>query len=89
MMLSHGQRQRLALARAFLIEPELLILDEATNSLDLQNEEAVLRTVEGKTVLLISHRPSALRAAHWIYVLRNGRVEAEGTWEEVRTWVDA
>ena len=89
MMLSHGQRQRLALARAFLLQPELLILDEATNSLDLENEEAVLRTVSGKTVLLISHRPSALRMADWIYVLQDGRVRAAGTWEDVRRWVEA
>ena len=72
MMLSHGQRQRLALARAFLLQPALLILDEATNSLDLENEESVLRAVAGMTVLLISHRPSALRKADRIYVLADG-----------------
>ena len=87
-MLSHGQRQRLALARAFLLRPELLILDEATNSLDLENEENVLRTVAGRTVLLISHRPSALRLAERIYVLEAGRVKAAGTWEEVREMVE-
>ena len=87
-MLSHGQRQRLALARAFLLRPELLILDEATNSLDLENEESVLRTVAGQTVLLISHRPSALRLADRIYVLEAGRVKAEGTWDEVREMVE-
>ena len=88
MMLSHGQRQRLALARAFLLQPELLILDEATNSLDLENEESVLRTVLGRTVLLISHRPSALRMADRIYVLQGGSIAAEGVWDEVRHRVE-
>ncbi len=78
MLLSHGQRQRIALARAFLLHPELLILDEATNSLDLDNEEKILRTVQGNrhgaTTLLISHRPSAVEAADRVYVLENGRV---------------
>ncbi len=87
-MLSHGQRQRLALARAFLLKPELLILDEATNSLDLENEENVLRTVVGQTVLLISHRPSALRLADRIYVLEAGRVKTAGSWEQVREMVE-
>ena len=77
-MLSHGQRQRLALARAFLLRPALLILDEATNSLDLENEAAILRTVRaaGMTTLLISHRPSAVAAADRVYVLEDGRVVA-------------
>ena len=79
MMLSHGQRQRIALARALLLKPELLILDEATNSLDLQNEEAILRTVQragGRlTTLLISHRPSALQIADQVYVLSGGKLE--------------
>ena len=75
MMLSHGQRQRIALARAFLLKPELLILDEATNSLDLENEENILRTVRenGITTMLISHRPSAMSAADTVYVLEDGR----------------
>ena len=87
-MLSHGQRQRLALARAFLLRPELLILDEATNSLDLENEESVLHTVLGQTVLLISHRPSALRMADWIYVLEGGKVALQGTWDQVRARIE-
>jgi ATP-binding cassette, subfamily C, bacterial len=88
MMLSHGQRQRIALARAFLLEPQLLILDEATNSLDLENEENILRTVrENKrriTTLLISHRPSAVSAADKIYLLESGRIKRSGTWDAVR-----
>jgi ATP-binding cassette, subfamily C, bacterial len=88
MMLSHGQRQRIALARAFLLEPQLLILDEATNSLDLENEENILRTVrENKrriTTLLISHRPSAVSAADMVYLLESGRIKRSGTWDAVR-----
>ncbi len=77
MMLSHGQRQRIALARALLLRPELLILDEATNSLDLENEANILRTVRengrGVTTLLISHRPSAVEIADVVYFLEDGR----------------
>ncbi len=77
-LLSHGQRQRIALARAFLMRPELLILDEATNSLDVENEESILRTVRenrrGMTTLLISHRASAVHAADVVYVLEGGRI---------------
>ena len=75
-MLSHGQRQRLALARAFLLKPALLILDEATNSLDLENEAAILRTVReaGMTTLLISHRPSAVAAADRVFLMEDGGV---------------
>lgn len=79
MMLSHGQRQRIALARALLLRPTLLILDEATSSLDLENEESILDTVAGYaphvTTLLISHRPSALRIADRVYVLEAGKVD--------------
>ena len=78
LMLSHGQRQRIALARALLLKPELLILDEATNSLDLPNEEMILKTVAatggGLTVLLISHRPSAMGIAQRIYRLEDGQL---------------
>lgn len=80
-MLSHGQRQRIALARAFLLKPALLILDEATNSLDLENEAAILRTVrargKGLTTLLISHRPSAVAVADKVYGMVGGKVSEE------------
>ena len=87
MRLSHGQRQRIALARALLLKPELLILDEATNSLDMENEEAILRSVQGGrrvTTLLISHRPSAVRIADQLYLLEAGRVKRSGTWAELQ-----
>jgi ATP-binding cassette subfamily C protein len=78
MLLSHGQRQRIALARALLRKPTLLILDEATNSLDLDNEKRILDAIErlqGRTtILMIAHRPSAVQRAQTIYVLENGRV---------------
>jgi len=91
MMLSHGQRQRIALARALLLRPSLLILDEATNSLDLENEESILRVVKGLgvTTLLISHRPSAVAAADRVYVLEKGKVKMSGAWDAVRDEVVA
>jgi ATP-binding cassette subfamily C protein len=85
--LSHGQRQRIALARALLLRPELLILDEATTSLDLENEESILRTVKGGrrvTTLLISHRPSAIRIADKVYLMAEGRVKRSGSWKELK-----
>ena len=90
MMLSHGQRQRIALARALLLRPSLLILDEATNSLDLENEESILRVVKGLgvTTILISHRPSAVAVADRVFVLEKGRVKASGAWDSVRGVVE-
>ena len=75
-LLSHGQRQRIALARALLLEPSVLILDEATNSLDVENERAILETVRAsgtkRVTLLISHRASAISMADRVYVLEDG-----------------
>ncbi|AMX98883.1 peptidase domain-containing ABC transporter [Mesorhizobium ciceri] len=81
--LSGGEKQRLALARALYRDPEILILDEATSSLDSVAEAFVLRVVEdlrrdGKTVVVISHRLSTIRRADKIVVLDKGRVVAEG-----------
>jgi ATP-binding cassette, subfamily C, bacterial len=78
MLLSHGQRQRIALARALLGKPELLILDEATSSLDLENEKRILDAIErlkGRTtVLLIAHRVSTMQRSDVIYLLEEGRI---------------
>jgi ATP-binding cassette subfamily C protein len=87
MLLSHGQRQRIALARALLRKPGLLILDEATSSLDLDNEKRILDAIEhlqGRTtVLLIAHRVSAIQRAEMIYVIDNGSVAELGDWQSL------
>jgi ABC-type multidrug transport system fused ATPase/permease subunit len=94
-LLSGGQRQRISLARALLRKPRLLILDEATNALDVENEARVLDAIrevirESKrrangvlTVLMIAHRASAIRRADRIFELEGGRIARSGTWEEI------
>ena len=83
-MVSQGERQRLALARAFLRRPSMLILDEATNSLDSENEGRVLDAIESRrgelTVVLIAHRLSTIRWADLIYVVEGGKVVESGVW---------
>jgi len=80
--LSGGQRQRIALARALLIEPELLILDEATNALDNLTESTIQRMLaeiaRTKTVLIVAHRMNTIRHADWIVALDQGRVAEQG-----------
>jgi ATP-binding cassette subfamily C protein CydCD len=81
--LSAGQRQRLALARAFLKDAPLLVLDEATNNLDPESEAliqgALERLLDGRTALIIAHRLSTVAAADQILVLERGRVVESGT----------
>src|SRR5215218_997069 len=83
--LSGGERQRLALARALLRDPSLLILDEATSALDSENERRIQEAIEGlhgrMTILVITHRLSAIRGADVIHVLETGRLVESGNWE--------
>ena len=85
--LSGGQEQRIAIARAVLLDTPVLLLDEATAMADPESEaeiqEALSALVEGRTVLVIAHRPAAVRGAHRIAVMERGRVVAAGSHEEL------
>jgi ABC-type multidrug transport system fused ATPase/permease subunit len=85
--LSIGQRQLIAFARALLADPRLLILDEATSSVDIASEavieEALARLLAGRTAFVVAHRLSTIRRADVIVVLEHGRVMEQGTHEEL------
>jgi len=85
--LSQGQRQLLAIARAVLADPGILILDEATSSVDTRTEvriqEALLRLMEGRTSFVIAHRLSTIRDADKILVINGGRIIERGTHDEL------
>jgi ATP-binding cassette subfamily B protein len=84
---SQGQRQLLAIARAVLADPRILILDEATSSVDtrteLQIQEALLRLMAGRTAFVIAHRLSTIRQADQVLVIDNGRLIERGTHESL------
>jgi ATP-binding cassette subfamily B protein len=86
-MLSGGQRQRIAIARAFLSDPRILVLDDSTSAIDSNTEDqiqrAMRRILQGRTTLLITHRLSQIRSADLILLMKNGRLIAQGTHDEL------
>lgn len=86
--LSGGQRQRLGLARALYREPSVLVLDEATSALDNLTEHEITDTLAGLsgslTIIIVAHRLSTVRGADTLVFLKGGRIDAEGTFDEVR-----
>ena len=89
MKLSGGQQQRLAIARAILASPQILILDEATSNLDTESEQLIQASMAtllaGRTTFIIAHRLSTIRRANLILLLEDGRVVERGSHEELMT----
>jgi len=85
--LSGGQRQRLAIARAVLKDPPILILDEATSAVDNETEAAIQKSLDkivvGRTTVMVAHRLSTIVKAHRIFVLDDGKIVEEGTHKEL------
>jgi ATP-binding cassette, subfamily B, bacterial PglK len=85
--LSGGQRQRIGIARALYHDPDVLIFDEATSSLDNLTEKAVMKAVhnlgKAKTIILIAHRLTTVKDCHLIYLMEHGKLKAKGTYKEL------
>ncbi len=85
--LSGGQRQRIGIARSLYHSPDILVLDEATSSLDISTERDVMDTIKGlhgqKTIIIVAHRLSTVEGCDWLYRLEKGRIVDEGTVEDV------
>lgn len=85
--LSGGQKQRVSLARAFIADPDILILDDALSAVDARTEARIIENIRskrsGKTTLISTHRLSAIEHADWIVVLEKGRIIEQGTHEEL------
>jgi ATP-binding cassette subfamily B protein len=85
--LSGGQKQRISIARALLVDPEVLILDDSLSAVDAKTEEAILSSLRdnrsGKTTFITSHRLSAIEHADLILVLENGEIIQRGKHEEL------
>jgi ATP-binding cassette subfamily B protein/subfamily B ATP-binding cassette protein MsbA len=85
--LSGGQQQRLAIARAILASPQILILDEATSNLDTESEQLIQASMAallaGRTTFVIAHRLSTIRRAHLILLMEEGRIIERGTHDEL------
>ncbi|PHS41848.1 MAG: ABC transporter ATP-binding protein [Sulfurovum sp.] len=86
--LSGGQRQRLAIARLILSDPKIIIFDEATSALDNATEfhlyETLAPFLKGRTTIIIAHRTTTIRQADYIYLIEEGRVQAEGSYDELQ-----
>ena len=87
MKLSGGQRQRIAIARAILADPAILILDEATSSLDSESEhqvqQALDQLMQNRTSIIVAHRLATIRQADTILVLKDGEVVESGTHDDL------
>jgi subfamily B ATP-binding cassette protein MsbA len=85
--LSGGQRQRIAIARELFKEPEIMIFDEATSSLDTESEQLIQQSINSlkgeRTIVIIAHRLSTVRKCDYIYVLKEGRIVDEGSFDEL------
>ena len=85
--LSHGQKQRILIARAVYKNPEFVFFDEATNALDANNELQIMKNLEDffkeKTVVVVAHRLSTVKNADQIVVLENGQIMEKGTHDEL------